>query len=119
VSQAKGYVDVDYLETAARRMALPKQRSYALLHLKPDHKVLDLGCGPGTDTIALGRLVGPKGEVYGADYDAAMVVQANQPAEAAGVSARVSHRQADASALPWPNNFFRRKPQRTNVPAPT
>ena len=76
------------------------------MHLRPGQKILDLGCGPGIDTLALSHFVGPAGEVHGADHDAAMVAQANQRAEAAGVGARVRHRQADATDLPWPANFF-------------
>ena len=83
-----------------------KERSYALMHVQPGSRVLDLGCGPGTDTLALGRLVGPSGEVHGADHDAAMVAEANERAKAEGVDARVAHRQADARALPWPDGYF-------------
>lgn len=35
-----------------------------------------------------------------------MVAEAQQRAETSGVSAWVSHRQADASALPWLDDFF-------------
>lgn len=106
MSQPKGHVDADYLDSAARLMEQSKRRSFDLMHLQPGHKVLDLGCGPGIDTLALSHIVGPKGEVHGADYDAAMVAEAQQRAEASGVSAWVSHRQADASALPWLDDFF-------------
>ena len=92
MSQSKGYVDADYLDTTTRLMAPSKQRSYELMHLEPGHRVLDVGCGPGSDTLAISNLVGPTGEVYGADYDAQMVAQANERAKAAGVSARVTHR---------------------------
>lgn len=106
MSQPKGHVDADYLDSAARLMEQSKRRSFDLMHLQPGHKVLDLGCGPGIDTLALSHIVGPKGEVHGADYDATMVAEAQQRAAASGVSAWVSHRQADASALPWPDDFF-------------
>jgi ubiquinone/menaquinone biosynthesis C-methylase UbiE len=106
MSQPKGYVDADYLDATTRLMAPSKRRSYELMHLEPGHRVLDVGCGPGSDTLAISNLVGPAGEVYGADYDAQMVSQANERAQAAGVSAHVTHRQADACALPWQANFF-------------
>jgi SAM-dependent methyltransferase len=104
--QPKGYVDAEYLALVARLMDAPKQRSYALLQLRSGDRVLDVGCGPATDTIALARLVGPGGEVHGADHDPAMVEQANRRAREAGVGERVSHRQADAGALPWPDGYF-------------
>ena len=106
MSEPKGYVDADYLDVVATLMQPAKLRSYALMRLRPGARVLDLGCGPGTDTIALSEIVGPTGEVHGVDHDAAMVAQANRRAKAAGVAARVFHRRADAGALPWPDAFF-------------
>ena len=76
------------------------------MHLEPDLRELDVGCGPGSDTLAISYLVGPAGEVYGVDYDVQMVVQANERALAAGVSARVIRRQAAATALSWQTDFF-------------
>src|SRR5215472_4723775 len=106
MSRSKGYVDADYLDLAARVMQPLKRRTYELMQLKPGQRILDLGCGPGIDTVALAESVGPAGEVHGVDHDAAMVTEANRRAEAAGLAARVSHRQADASALPWSDGFF-------------
>jgi SAM-dependent methyltransferase len=106
MSQPKGYVDADYLDTAARLMAPVKRRSFELLWLRPGDRVLDLGCGPGTDTLTLGEIVGADGEVHGVDHDPDMVARANERAAAAGLAGRVSHRRADAAALPWPDAFF-------------
>lgn len=106
MSQPKGYVDSEYLQAAARLLHPAKERSYVLMQMQPGHKVLDVGCGPGTDTITLGQIVGSTGRVWGVDYDAAMVAEADRRAENAGVSAWVKHRQADASALPWEANEF-------------
>jgi ubiquinone/menaquinone biosynthesis C-methylase UbiE len=77
-----------------------------LLHLQPGNKVLDLGCGPGSDTLALSKIVGALGQVHGADHDPDMVAQANRRAEDAGLANRVTHLHADACALPWPDNYF-------------
>ena len=35
--------------------------------------MLDLGCGPGSDTLSLADLVGDSGQVYGVDFDPEMV----------------------------------------------
>ena len=40
---------------------------YLLPHLKPGHRVLDFGCGPGTISVGLARTVDP-GEVHGAKF---------------------------------------------------
>ncbi len=106
MAQQKGYVDADYLDLTTRLLAPVKRRSYELMRLVPGCKVLDLGCGPGSDTLALGDIVGPRGEVHGVDHDPQMVAQADERARAAGVSTRVRHRQADAAALPWPDGYF-------------
>ena len=104
--QPKGYVDATYLDLHKVLLDRAKRASYELLHLAPGHHVLDVGCGPATDTISLGRLVGPGGEVVGVDYDVEMVDEANRRAAAAGVGAWVKHRQADAAGLPFESNVF-------------
>ena len=107
MSQLKGYVDADYLQMAAQLLKQGKQRSYALMQIQPGHKVLDVGCGPGTDTVPLAQLVGPTGLVAGVDYDENMVALADQRAGQAGVSAWVKHRQADVTAaLPFADDTF-------------
>lgn len=70
------------------------------------NRVLDDDCGPGTDTIPLAKLVGPRGRVVGVDKDAAMIEEANGRAREAGVAARVEHRQADSTSLPFENGSF-------------
>jgi ubiquinone/menaquinone biosynthesis C-methylase UbiE len=95
-----GYVDTEYLRLAAELAQQDKQRTYAAMRLQPGFHVLDVGCGPGFDTVALARLVGEAGRVVGIDHDPAMVAEADQRAAEAGVSGRVQHIVADAAALP-------------------
>lgn len=106
MSPSKGYVDTEYLDSASRLMARLKQHSFDAMMLKSGDRVLDLGCGPGADTLALGRLVGHTGQVHGVDYDEAMVAQAQTGAQVNGVNDWVSHHHAKATALPWPGGFF-------------
>ena len=73
MSQPKGYVDPEFLRFIGNQFNHIKQRSYVLMQIQLGHKVLDLGCGPGTDTIPLAPLVGVNGQVIGADYDGAMI----------------------------------------------
>ena len=96
----------DYLNTFAQLMSRIRQQSVEMLALRAGHRVLDLGCGAGIDTIRLAHLVGRTGEVHGVDYDAAMVAKAKARAEADGVSAWVTHHHANATALPWSTSFF-------------
>jgi ubiquinone/menaquinone biosynthesis C-methylase UbiE len=50
---------------------------YLLGRLRPGQRLLDVGCGPGTITVDLARLVAP-GPVVGIDREAAIVAQAGR-----------------------------------------
>ena len=104
--QNRGYVDPKYLQELAHILRHDKQRTYELMNVQPGHHVLDLGCGAGTDTIALAHLVGPKGRVAGVDYDPNMIVEADRAAVIAGVAERINHHHADGSVVPFPDNSF-------------
>jgi len=106
MEQAIGYVDSHYLQAAAELLAPVKERSYAVMNIRPGQHVLDVGCGPGIDTLILARQVGDRGRVVGVDYDAAMVGAANRRAAEAGVGDWATHRQADATALPFEEATF-------------
>ncbi|MHB1552612.1 MAG: class I SAM-dependent methyltransferase [Acidimicrobiales bacterium] len=57
--------------------------------------VLDVGCGCGSTTVALGAAVGAGGSVLGVDLSAAMLARAEERAAASG-STHVRFRRADA-----------------------
>src|SRR5205823_755720 len=59
--------------------------AYLLPLLRPGSRLLDVGCGPGTLTVDLARLVAP-GEVVGIDVADAVVAEARQHALEAGVA---------------------------------
>lgn len=106
MTQGTGYVDPAYLDAAARLAAEGKERSYTRLRLTPGASVLDVGCGPGTDTLALAEIVGPSGRVTGLDRDPEMVAEADRRARAAGLAGWVEHRVGDAAALPFADGTF-------------
>jgi ubiquinone/menaquinone biosynthesis C-methylase UbiE len=64
-----------------RRRAVANSAAYLLPHLAPGMHVVDVGCGPGTITLDLARLVGPDGQVIGVD-SAPEAVEAAQTAAA-------------------------------------
>ena len=70
-----------YLQTAAELNNQIKRQSYSLMHIQPGQNVLDVGCGPGIDTVALAHLVGPQGSVVGVDFDKSMIAEADRYAE--------------------------------------
>jgi len=101
-----GYVDSKVLQNLAQITGKLKQRIVELLQIKLGDRVLDVGCGPGTDTIPLAQLVGETGFVVGVDYDETMIKEADDRAKLAGVATWVRHELADASSIPYKSEFF-------------
>jgi ubiquinone/menaquinone biosynthesis C-methylase UbiE len=106
MSQLQAHVDAEYLQFAARELNHIKQRSYEYMLIQHGHRVLDVGCGTGVDTVPLAGLVGETGQVIGIDINPDMVAKADQAAEKAEVSMRVVHKQADAKSLPFESAYF-------------
>jgi ubiquinone/menaquinone biosynthesis C-methylase UbiE len=100
------YVDTEYLAEAARLLERDKHASYEMMRIAPHQTVLDVGCGPGTDTVPMAQIVGPKGLVVGVDYDSDMLREANQRATQTGVNAWVRHQRADVHSLPFHSSVF-------------
>src|SRR5512145_932496 len=66
----------------------------------PGERILDVGCGCGTTSLALAGLVHPSGRVTGIDVSAPMLARARERARAAGVRT-VAFIEADAAAHPF------------------
>jgi 2-polyprenyl-3-methyl-5-hydroxy-6-metoxy-1,4-benzoquinol methylase len=60
---------------------------YLAAHLRPGLDLLDVGCGPGTLTVDLARLVAP-GRVVGIDVSEAPLAEAREHAARAGLDVR-------------------------------
>jgi SAM-dependent methyltransferase len=74
-----------------------KARSFEALDLRPGSSVLDAGCGPGADAVALAERVMPGGRVVGVDTSISAISQARDRARAAGVPVDFVH--SDVCAL--------------------
>jgi ubiquinone/menaquinone biosynthesis C-methylase UbiE len=74
-------------------IALPR------LALRPGARVLDFGCGFGENSLELGRMVGPSGEVLGLDCTRAFLEIAELERDQAGLS-QVHYALGDAQAYP-------------------
>lgn len=101
-----GYVSADFLRRSAERMTGMKQASYALLELDKARRVLDVGCGPGVDTVGMAAASNSDTEIIGIDIDEHMIREADAHAKDAGVSDRIVHVLADAYALPFDDASF-------------
>jgi ubiquinone/menaquinone biosynthesis C-methylase UbiE len=78
--------------------------AYLVPHLRPGMDLLDVGCGPGTITVDLARLVAP-GRVVGTDVAAGVLVKAGELAAARGAPT-VVFEQADVYELPYRDGSF-------------
>ncbi|KAG2064597.1 UbiE family methyltransferase [Suillus decipiens] len=61
--------------------------SYLLPHIKPNMRILDIGCGPGTITLDFATLVGPTGHVTGIEpLPGDVLAQAREKATSRGIT---------------------------------
>jgi arsenite methyltransferase len=73
--------------------------------LDEGERVLDLGCGAGTDSLIASQMVGAEGRVTGIDMTPQMLAKARSAAEEMGV-ANVEFVEADAEQLPFADAAF-------------
>ena len=73
--------------------------------LAPGERVLDLGCGAGTDSLVAAQMVGPEGHVTGIDMTPEMLAKARAAAAQMGAS-NVEFLESEAERLPFPDESF-------------
>ena len=73
--------------------------------LAAGERVLDLGCGAGTDTLVAAQMVGADGHVTGIDMTAPMLAKARAAATEMGV-ANVEFVEGEAEQLPFADGSF-------------
>ncbi len=80
-------------------------RALALAKGLPERiQVLDLGCGPGAQTISLARAI--KGTVIALDLHEPFLAQLRQRAKEEGLSSRIDVRKGDMAALEFASSSF-------------
>ena len=93
-----------YLDQAAGALAAVKAEILRRLAPAPGQRILDVGCGNGTDVLEIARLVGGAGEAVGVDVNAEAVAGAT--GRAADAAVPVSFQVAEAGALPFRSDRF-------------
>ena len=73
--------------------------------LAPGERVLDLGCGAGTDSLVAAQMVGPQGRVTGIDMTPEMLAKARAAAAQMGAS-NVEFLESEAEQLPFADGSF-------------
>ena len=81
------------------------QIAYDLFGIAEGDKVLDIGSGYGETAIEIGKIVGPKGEVYGLDCTQALLDVANKERDEAG-SKNVSFQLGDAQTYELKEGYY-------------
>lgn len=107
--QKSTYVLADnarFRESISRRSIDGPFGAFFIPYLQPGLRVLDAGCGPGSITIGIARLVAP-GAVVGVDLDEEALSVGRLNAATEGVK-DLTFESADATALPFPDASFDR-----------
>jgi len=78
---------------------------FSLGRLAPGERVLDLGCGAGTDTLVAAQMVGPEGHVTGIDMTPEMLFRARAASLEIGLT-NVELVEGEAERLPFPDRSF-------------
>jgi arsenite methyltransferase len=78
---------------------------FSLGRLQSGERVLDLGCGAGTDSLVAARMVGPEGHVVGIDMTPEMLDKARLSAAAMGAE-NVEFVEGEAEKLPFADASF-------------
>jgi arsenite methyltransferase len=78
---------------------------FSLGRLDRGERVLDLGCGAGTDTLVAAQMVGPEGRVTGLDMTPEMLDKARRAAAELGAR-NVVFVEGEAERLPFPDESF-------------
>jgi ubiquinone/menaquinone biosynthesis C-methylase UbiE len=100
---ARYYDLITALMTFGREKVL-RQLTIKLARLMPGDKVLEVGCGTGTLTLAAKEQVGPSGEMFGIDIAPEMVAAASRKAARKGMD--ISFQVGSIANIPFPNDRF-------------
>jgi arsenite methyltransferase len=97
--------EVDALPSAVTESFCGVGNPFLLGQPLPDHRVLDLGCGAGFDTLLAARRVGTTGNVVGIDMTPEMIAKARNNAKNLGLMG-VEFVLGEIEDLPLPDASF-------------
>lgn len=86
------------------RRSAEKHAAFLLPHLRPGMSLLDCGCGPGSITIGLAKLIAP-GTIVGVDFDSGEVERARKLATDQDIT-NVQFETGNVYELPFADGMF-------------
>jgi ubiquinone/menaquinone biosynthesis C-methylase UbiE len=99
------HVTADYLRKAWEALREVNELSYKLAGLPGSKTVLDVGCGPGLDAVAMAKLA-IDGHVTGIDISSDMLVEARKLAASESVASNTTFVEGSADKLPFADASF-------------
>jgi SAM-dependent methyltransferase len=78
---------------------------FSLGPLASGERVIDVGCGAGTDSLVAAQMVGPAGSVTGLDMTPEMLAKARASGAEMG-AVHVAFVEGEAEAIPFPDESF-------------
>jgi ubiquinone/menaquinone biosynthesis C-methylase UbiE len=95
---------ISYLDEATNQFKPLKKSAHSLLQLRPNERVLDVGCGSGDDVRELAAMVAPNGCAVGIDKSSSMIEEARRRARDCPLP--LQFELGEAVPLPWQSNQF-------------
>jgi SAM-dependent methyltransferase len=89
-----------FLEAATQILGSIKRKSIDMLRLQPGASVLDVGCGLGSDAVAMAERVGAAGRVVGIDASQELIAKAVERTQAMDLRPEFRVGNAALSILP-------------------
>ncbi len=104
--EAEAYDDVAHLSFSIQYCdeEVTRKKFIDLLGLKPNHRVLELACGTGRDSINIVRKLDGSGQFYLQDISRPMLSQCRKKLKHASVPVELS--TGNACNLSFPDNYF-------------
>lgn len=104
IAQEIGYSEEDVKQFGDANFSLGCGNPTAFIEIKEGMVIVDLGSGPGFDSLLAAKRVGKTGKVYGIDMTEEMIKLANENAKKHGFADICEFKLADIEKLPLPDS---------------